>query len=110
MYVANWAFIIMIINLESEADATVVTAQDYTLLISDLPTKVKSYEKLRKKFLEVDNICPISLNPTFRLAKFMELKEEFNRMKKKLRYMRSHDVKKLIINLYNNKITYFICR
>ena len=101
MYISNWAFIIMIINLESEVEATVVTAQDYTLLISDLPAKVTSYEDLRMKYLEVDGVTPICLNPTFRLAKFMELKQEYNRMKKKLRYMKSHNVRRIIFtNIY----------
>ena len=97
MLVINWVFIVLMSNLETEVDVEIITPEDFTLMISDIPDKFRSFDDLRLHYLQVDDIIPIEINPTFKLSKYMALKDDFVNLKKKLRYLHAHNVSLYIL-------------
>jgi hypothetical protein len=92
MLVINWVFVVLMSNLETEVDVEIITPEDFTLMISDIPNDFRSFEELRTKYLSVDEIVPIEINPTFKLSDYTKLKSDFILLKKKLRYLHAHNV------------------
>lgn len=103
MYVINWVYIILMTNLDADADISVITAEDYTLMISDLPKNI-NFEELRTNYLKVDDTIPIEINPTYSMSEYVLLKNQFIALKKKLRYMYVHDLTELKSGCFGKNI------
>lgn len=98
MFVINCIAIIIVHNLEFEADYKVITPQDYTVLVSDIEPEEMSDDKqyLKSQLLLMEEISPIDVNLTFSISGYVEKKEEFKELKKKLRLMQTNKV--IILN------------
>ncbi len=90
LFFVNIVFIVLMTNLDAEADIEQVTPEDFTLFISDIPKDIGNYEEIRTNFLSVNDITPIEVNPAYNINEFNILKEKFINLKKKLRYMHIH--------------------
>lgn len=100
MFLINCIFIIIISNLEYEAEYEVITAQDFTLLISDIDREELTHDLsvIMDDILCIDGIKPIEINPTYKISEYIAKKEKFGTMKKQLRVMMANEV--------SNKIFY----
>lgn len=96
MFIMNGVFIIILNNLESEADYKIITPEDFTLMISDIPNDFDDYEQMRIQVLELHTIQPIEINVTYRISGYIKKKEEFKVLKKQLRMMHNNDVSHII--------------
>lgn len=88
MFVLNNIYLILFSNLDKEIDIEIITPKDFTLMISDIPKdQSESFELLKEKYLNVDDICPYEINPTYKIGFFQELKKKYGLLKKNLRYI-----------------------
>lgn len=87
MFVMNGIFIIILNSLESEADYQIITPEDYTLMISDIPDNFETYDQLKDEVLDIHSIVPLEVNLTYKISEYMNKKVEFRKYKKLLRIM-----------------------
>lgn len=93
MFLVNLSYVIIMTNLDAEMDIQLITPEDFNLMISDIPKGISSWEELRSKFLDVEGITPICLNPTYDINELTILKAEYVKYKKILRLMHKHNVR-----------------
>jgi hypothetical protein len=98
VYLINCLFILIISGLNFEAEYTVLTAEDYTLMIQDVDKQyfnIVDDDHILTDVLEMNNISPIAINQTFNIENFIKKKNDFIDCKKKLRYMNAKGLKEL---------------
>jgi hypothetical protein len=92
MFVMNGIFIIILNSLESEADYKVITPEDYTLMISDIPDTFETYDQLKDDVLDIHSIVPLEINLTYKVSEYMKKKTDFRNYKKQLRMMHNKGI------------------
>ena len=107
LYLINSIFILIISGLNYEAEYTVLTAEDYTLMIQDIDKQyfnIVDDDTILNEVLEMNGISPISINQTFNIENFIKKKNEFIDCKKKLRYMDAYKLKEFDEGFCGKKI------
>jgi hypothetical protein len=94
MLLINLIVILIVNNLEMEAEYKEITSQDYTLYISDIHEEelTDNIEVLKNEILEIDGIKPIEINTTYEISGYIDLKNKFKNLKQKLRSMHVNKV------------------
>lgn len=94
MLLINLIVILIVNNLEMEAEYKVITSQDYTLYIADIHEEelTDNVEILKNEILEIDGVKPIEINTTYEISGYIELKNQFKSLKQKLRTMHINKV------------------
>lgn len=94
MLLINLIVILIVNNLEMEAEYKVITSQDYTLYISDIHEEelTDNVEILKNEILEIDGVKPIEINTTYEISGYINLKNDFKNLKQKLRTMHINKV------------------
>ena len=103
LFVVNCIFIVIVRNLDIEADFKVITPEDFTLMISDIPIEFDSNKKLKDEVLVVNDISPIEVNITYKMSDYMQIKNDFILNKKKLRSMHMKNVRILFIFIFSKR-------
>jgi hypothetical protein len=90
-------FIVVVNNVDNELRFKYISPMTYALLISDISKDFESIDELKEK-LNRDDCSVLDINLSFKFSIFLELKNEYKKLKEKFKEMQEADVSFISVN------------